>query len=79
LTHTPWTAQRLFTYWFEEDHALNGSTFRFYFGQREAIETLVYLVEVQQLRDAKPLVDRFAEIFYPEGTQRQLLGPDIRH
>src|SRR5687767_8593845 len=27
--------QRLFTYWFEEDHLINGEAFRFYFGQRE--------------------------------------------
>jgi len=56
-------AQRLFQFWFEEDHILNGSTFKYYFGQREAVETLVYLFEVEKNRDAKPLIDSFAEPF----------------
>jgi type III restriction enzyme len=72
-------ARRLFTYWFEEDHLLNGGAFRFYFGQREAIETLVYLVEARNIRDSKPLVDAFAEIIYRADAQRQLLGTEIRH
>ena len=73
------TTHRLFTYWFDEDHLLNGEAFRFYFGQREAMETLVYLVEVKKLRDSKALIDSFAEISYPAGAQRQLLGTEIRH
>jgi type III restriction enzyme len=36
--------QRLFQFWFEEDHLLNGNTFHYYFGQQEAMETLVYLM-----------------------------------
>lgn len=55
--------QRLFQFWFEEDHILNGSTFKYYFGQREAVETLVYLFEIQKNRDLKPLIDSFAEAF----------------
>ncbi len=71
--------ERLFTYWFEEDHLVNGRTFRYYFGQREAGETLIYLLEVRKIRDAKVLVDTFGEIFYPQGTQRQLPGSGIHH
>jgi type III restriction enzyme len=55
--------QRLFQFWFEEDHILNGSTFKYYFGQREAVETLIYLIEIEKNRDAKPLIDSFAEVF----------------
>jgi len=55
--------QSLFQFWFEEDHILNGSTFKYYFGQREAVETLVYLFEIEKNRDAKPLIDSFAEAF----------------
>ena len=55
--------QRLFQFWFEEDHLLNGSTFKYYFGQREAVETLVYLIEIEKNRDARPLIDSFAEVF----------------
>ena len=41
-------ALRLFEYWFEEDHEAPGfdPPFRYHFGQREAIETLVWLVEI---------------------------------
>ena len=57
--------QRLFAYWFEEDHEVAGFSvpFRYHFCQREAIETLVYLVEVVGLRDAKALIDAYAEVF----------------
>ncbi|MHA2315400.1 MAG: DEAD/DEAH box helicase family protein, partial [Candidatus Hermodarchaeia archaeon] len=68
----------LFNYWFEEDHLVNGGSFHYYFGQREAIETLIYLVEIEKGRDLKGLVNRFAEIFYPEGIQMHL-GSGIVH
>src|SRR4051812_18086559 len=36
----------LFRYWFEDDHErADGSIWRYHFGQREAVETLAYLVE----------------------------------
>jgi type III restriction enzyme len=70
-------AERLFIYWFDEDHLVDGKTFRYYFGQREAVETLISLVEVHKVHDAKLLVDTFAEVFYPEGTQQQFLGSGI--
>ena len=72
-------SQRLFTYWFEEDHLVGKKTFRYYFGQREAVETLVYLYEVKQNRDTKALIKAFAEIFYPEGTQMRISGMGITH
>jgi len=68
---------RLFTLWFEEDHLVDGHMWRYYFGQREAIETLVYLVEIEKNHDAVDLVRSFEEIFYPEGTQKRLRGTDI--
>jgi type III restriction enzyme len=57
--------QRLFEYWFEEDHEVPGFLvpFRYYFCQREAIETLAYVVEVAQIRDAKALVNAYAQVF----------------
>ena len=66
--------QRLFAYWFEEDHEVAGFPvpFRYHFCQREAIEALIYLVEVAQTRDAKALVDAYAEIF-----RRDLLSQSI--
>lgn len=57
--------KRLFSYWFDEDHDVPGYAvpFRYYFGQREAIEALVYLVEVVKIDDTKKLIDTYAEIF----------------
>ena len=71
--------RRLFSYWFEDDHSLSGGkTFRYYFGQREAVETLAYLVEVAEGgADAWRLVEEFGETFYPEGAERRLEGEDI--
>jgi len=66
--------QRLFQYWFEEDHLVDGEAFRYYFGQREAIETLVYLVEIEKNRDARPLIDSYAEIF-----KKGLFEQNIEH
>jgi type III restriction enzyme len=49
------TTQQLLSYWFERPHRLadgNGGEidFRYYFCQREAIETFIYLIEVRQVR-----------------------------
>ena len=50
--------RELFRYWFEEEHYAAGlqGPLRFHFGQREAIETLAWLVEVFVERDAEPLI-----------------------
>src|SRR6266566_261859 len=55
--------RRLFTYWFDEDHLVNEALFHYYFGQREAVETIIYLLEVARIRDAKALIDNYAEVF----------------
>lgn len=57
--------RRLFEYWFEEDHEVPGFgiPFRYYFCQREAIETLVWLVEIADQRDAWKLIESHATIF----------------
>jgi type III restriction enzyme len=66
--------RRLFDYWFDEDHEVTSFTvpFRYHFCQREAIETLAYLVEVAHIGDAKALVDAYAEVFH-----RDLLSKSI--
>ena len=56
------TTRRLFQYWFEEDHLLpNGERFRYYFCQQEALETIVYLYEVERRVDAGELVQSYFE------------------
>lgn len=57
------TTKTLFTYWFEQDHLVNGERFTYYFCQREAIETLVYLVEVKKFTDIMQAIDVYAENF----------------
>ncbi|MBN2466303.1 DEAD/DEAH box helicase family protein [candidate division WOR-3 bacterium] len=55
-------AKTLFRYWFYEDHDVPsiGAPFRYWFCQREAIETLVWLVEIAGNRDGRDLVKRYA-------------------
>ena len=45
------TTRRLLKFWFEEDHKLDGELFHFWFCQREAIETLIYVYEVMKKRN----------------------------
>ena len=56
--------RRLFEYWFEQDHEIRGFDvpFRYYFCQREAVETLVWLVEIACQRDAKALIKNYGTI-----------------
>jgi type III restriction enzyme len=65
---------RLFGYWFEEDHEVPGFgvPFRYYFCQREAIETLVWLVEIAGARDVQELIKTHATKF-----KRDLLTDNI--
>lgn len=69
-------AQRLFEYWFEEEHEVAGfdAPFRYHFCQREAMETLVYLVEIVGIQDTRSLIDTYAEIF-----QKDLLSSSIEY
>ena len=66
--------QRLFAYWFQEDHDVPSFPvpFRYYFCQREAIETLVWLVEVAHQGDAKRMVETYGTVF-----QRDLVSKNV--
>lgn len=52
-------SRRLFGYWFDEDHVVDGERFRFHFAQREAMETLAFLVEVEGVKDVTELIQKF--------------------
>jgi type III restriction enzyme len=55
------TTRILLNYWFCSDHRLsNGRKFAYHYFQQQAIETLVYLYEVAELRRHKTLVETFA-------------------
>jgi type III restriction enzyme len=57
--------RRLFAYWFDEDHEIANFDvpFRYYFCQREAIETLAWLVEIAGQRDVQKLIQAHASKF----------------
>ena len=64
--------QRLFEYWFEEDHIVAGfeSPFRYHFCQREAIETLVWLVEIANPPNAEALIREYGTFHNPSLTEQ---------
>ena len=65
---------RLFRYWFDEDHLVPGfGTLRYHFAQREAIETLAYLVEIRANQDVVPLLEEYAGPIH-----RELLGSTLK-
>ena len=53
------TSRTLLTHWFGGAHRQGESEFRYYFCQREAIETLIYLYEVQQVRTVSRLIHHY--------------------
>jgi type III restriction enzyme len=56
------TTQTLLNYWFEADHKTRtGRLFKYYDFQREAIETLIYVWEVEKVRTRKDLLERYAQ------------------
>lgn len=57
------TTKTLFNYWFSTDHRTpGGQSFQFYYSQREALETLAWLYEVEKVRTHRDLVERFAKV-----------------
>jgi type III restriction enzyme len=55
------TSKALLTWWFKEEHIIyntDGSSynFRYYFSQREALETIIWLYEVAQVKDKYDLI-----------------------
>jgi type III restriction enzyme len=65
------TTYELFQYWFTGAASTGTEPFAFYWGQREAVETLAYLIEVEGVRDVQPLIAAYAETpqttLWPEG------------
>lgn len=55
------TTRDLLNHWFLTDHRLhNGRRFAYHYFQREAIETIIYLWEVAQIRTRTQLLERYA-------------------
>ncbi len=67
------TTRTLLNYWFSADHKLsNGQLFKYLDAQREAIETLIYVYEVAQVRTRKDLLEKYA----PANSQVRLPSYD---
>lgn len=45
------TTKALLNFWFNQEHLIGHTKFSFYFSQREAIETIIYLYEVAKAKD----------------------------
>jgi len=55
------TTRELLNFWFKTDHILfNGQQFRFHNAQREAMETLIYIFEVEKVRTRMELLEKYA-------------------
>jgi len=55
------TSKALLNYWFETEHFISSSDgaffkFEYYFAQREAVETIIYLHDVQKVKDKYDLI-----------------------
>ncbi len=57
------TSQELLAYWFEQSHppVFGNEPFHFYFCQREAVETIIYLYEIKKYTDVIPLIEDYHE------------------
>jgi len=57
------TSQELLTFWFDQSHTpvFGNEPFHFYFCQREAIETIIYLFEIKKFTDIIPLINDYHE------------------
>ncbi len=71
------TSRRLLSFWFADEHrTASGQLFRFYFCQREAVETFIYLTEIEPVRRFDDL-RKFGErgvMLEPDNTSRQRLA-----
>jgi type III restriction enzyme len=57
------TTKLLLNHWFSTDHRLpNRGSFAYYYAQREAVETLVYLFEIERIRRHRDLIERYATV-----------------
>lgn len=71
------TSRELLNYWFGTDHSFTDKDgvsvpFRYYFCQREAIETLIYLYEARKIQNLSSLTAEF----YGKDAERIALGID---
>ncbi len=57
------TSRQLLHHWFNRTHRVNGDEFKYFFCQREAIETLIYLKEVRRLECLSQMIAEYGGSF----------------
>lgn len=77
------TSRALLKWWFGTEHIVpkqDGTTseFRFYFAQREALETIIYLTDIVKVKDKHDLLrfdksERLTASLFPENWQRYVV------
>lgn len=77
------TSRALLKWWFETEHLMpkaDGSAeeFQFYFAQREALETIIYLTDISKVKDKHDLLhfdrsDRLSASMFPEEWRRYVV------
>ncbi|MBU4485146.1 DEAD/DEAH box helicase family protein, partial [bacterium] len=73
------TTKGLLQFWFKPDgHKKNGNVFQYYFAQREAIESIIYLYEIAKARDKYDLMrfdssGRISTGMFPESWSRYVI------
>ena len=71
------TTKRLLSFWFDDEHRRDDALpFQFYFCQREAVETFIYLTEIERVRSFRDLLDYAAQgiLIDPAETKRPRLA-----
>ena len=63
------TSKALLRHWFETDHEIDGQEWLYYYCQREAIETIIYLREVMRMKSLYALARQF------DTEQRVMVNP----
>ena len=71
------TSVALLRHWFETEHLIENadgsrSHFRYYFAQREAVETVIWLYEVRSARDKFDLLRLMPPARYPAGCSLRI-------
>lgn len=72
------TSKALLNFWFDVMHIQNGNEFRYYFAQREALESVIYLYEVANAQDKYELMKfdssgRVSTGMFPENWTRYVI------
>mgnify|MGYP001262318165 CR=1 FL=1 len=72
------TSKALLNFWFHQEHLIGQKPFRFFFSQREAVESIIYLYEIAKAKDKYELIrfdssDRISAGMFDETWTRYVI------